>query len=153
MNLTDLQAQVLGWLDDSGALVWSAEAVAAGARLALAEYNLHRSSPCSLAGLDGAETTSLPAAHESLLVLGAAGYTIQGRAAKRAESFNLDQDVPEEIAEWGRLRLNDFRALLRGLRSSETAAALTPPYGADPAEAGGTRPGWPLDEWDQEAQP
>jgi hypothetical protein len=69
-----------------------------------------------LEGLDGAESTSLPAACESALVNGASGYACLLRAGSLVEAFNVRPVEAASLVDTGHLWLNLFEKALSGLK-------------------------------------
>jgi len=150
-TLASLVDRVEQWILDTSNLIYPALAIEEGVRLALGEYNLLRSSfnlaSFTVDGLDGAAVTTVPLAHESLLVVGAAAYTIAGRHIDRTETFDFNEKLPKELAEWGKSRYAEFRRLLGYVRDeiekdrrNELRTTASLPYGA----------GWPMDTWDDQ---
>jgi hypothetical protein len=129
-TLSSLTDRVEALVMDIGNRIFDTSTIAEGIRLALGEYNLARESaalaPVTLSGLDGAALTTLDSGHESLLVLGGAGYAAAARAVDRAESFELDKEA-RDLTSWAEKRLAEFRAMLRSIH---------PAYGG--AISGGT---------------
>jgi hypothetical protein len=106
---TERAAIVLG---DVGNLKWSAAEVAAGLAQALGEMSLAAGQALTLAGLEGAAATTLPATLERALVTGAAGWCAVMRAGAKADWESQSQGEPQRLAEWGDRRLVEFRAQL-----------------------------------------
>lgn len=89
-----------------------------------AELTVHYTLPHSIAGLDGAELTTLPAGDESLVLRGAAGYAACGRAGRRAQGYDPQPGGPVDLNAWGRALLEDFRAELLARRSRAGTVAV-----------------------------
>ncbi len=85
--------------------------------------------PQHLDSLDGASGTTLPLAHESLLVAGAAAYAANARAAAG--------DLPA-LAAWADNQAAAFRGRLQSIRLR--ASRRGPAWGQ----------GWAMDEWDDQ---
>lgn len=81
----------------------------------------------TLAGLDGAETTTLPPADEELLVLGAAGYAALEKSRGAIGSINISGYTPGHWRRWAEGRLNAFRAHL-ALAAGRYTLELTGPF-------------------------
>jgi len=109
-------------LADAEGLVWPAAALQEAVHLALDEYNLAAGAPCTLAGLDGAAETTLPEGHESIVIIGAAGYAAGMRGVERVEGFDPEGESPA-LLEWAQTRLGEFRRLL---------ALVFPGFGGEP---------------------
>jgi hypothetical protein len=91
----------------------------------------------TLAGLDGAESTSLPQADESLLAQGAAGHAAIMRSAGMLQAFGKRNPQDESLS-LGRLRLESFRKHLDDRKDHGLPGLLTRPWTAR----------WVLDGWD-----
>lgn len=126
-TLATLLTRVRDLLADSGADLWMDASLTEALRLALGEYNLAArvdapaGALAALQGLDGATETSLPAAHESLLVWGAAAWAALGRAVDRAglQDGGAESQV---FKAWGEARLGEFKAMLAALFPGYRAA-------------------------------
>jgi len=153
-TLSSLSARVRDLLADGAADLWGDPAVTEALRLALGEYTLAAqvhapgAPAVTLSGLDGAPSTSLPEAHETLIVLGAAGYAAQMRAVDRA---GLHDEGAESrlLADWGSRRLGEYKTML---------AALFPVHHGDDAARlaelrASTNPTWGLWVEDDRCQP
>ena len=74
-------------------MIWAAAAITEGIRSALGEYNLAAlvddaaATAKTLNGLDSAGATTLPEAHDTVIVWGAAAYCAQARVIDRAEFY------------------------------------------------------------------
>jgi hypothetical protein len=88
----------------------------------------------TLAGLDGAETASVPEAHEGVLALGAAVFAALQRIHRLAGSIGASPAEPERLRELAEKYLERFNLELFSLRSVQ-------PVQGFPA-------GFNLDEWD-----
>ena len=122
-SLTSLTARVESLLMDGSNLVFDTGTIAEGIHSALGEFNLARETAglaaVTLDGLDGAAATTLSANHDSVIVLGAAGYATAARSADRAESFEIGQEAAEHLS-WSEKRLLEFRAMLGALYPTYT---------------------------------
>lgn len=110
-TLATMLTRVRDGLMDSGSQVWTDGALTESIRLALGEYRLAGEVDVTLQGLDLAAATTLPAAHESLIVWGGLAYAALARAVDRAESFELGSESAE-LKAWGDKRLQEFKAML-----------------------------------------
>jgi hypothetical protein len=88
--------------------------------------------PRTLNGLDGASTTTLPADHETLIVVGATGYVAQERVQEQP-----GWSVPVRLREWADARLKEFE---RGLKMVARQQA---------ARHSGIAPLAQIDRWDK----
>ena len=158
-NLASLQARVATLLVDAAGVNFPAAQLEESLRLALGEYNLRLGpqgqAPVTLDGLDGATGTTLPVQHESMLVVGAAAYAVTGRTVSRAENYDLNQSLPQQLLDWALERLNDFRKMIDGIirdaelaRKSELHNAANPPWPT--ATTADNTSAWKLDEHDGE---
>lgn len=128
-SLVDLMLRVRAALHDSPGLVYDSTTLEEAIRQALSVYMLSAGSlTVTLAGLDGAVETTLPALHESLLVRGAAAYAAQARAAEQAgrAADGAAVNSPALVA-WADECLKEFHQLMALVfpqcgQSAETAA-------------------------------
>lgn len=112
-SLNSLIPRVRASLHDSPGLVYDSTTVEEAIRQALAVYMLSAGSlSVTLAGLDGAAETTLPALHESLVVCGAAAYAAQARAAEQASRAESDLPNNPTLTAWADERLKEFHQLL-----------------------------------------
>jgi hypothetical protein len=90
----------------------------------------------SIAGLDGASTTTIPAEYIGLLVRGAAGFAALSRAVDKIEirSYGSRRTEPDMLARWGNAQVAEFRQGLSLLRNS------LPPF---------PTPRWQMDAWER----
>ncbi len=90
----------------------------------------------TLAGLDGAEFTTIPTEHNGLLVRGAAAFAALSRALDKIElrDYGSRRIEPELLSNWGAAQAASFRAGLSSLRQS------LPPFPS---------PHWQMDRWDR----
>ncbi len=89
----------------------------------------------TLAGLDGAQATSLPEVDEGLLALGAAGQAAVIRAASMVQAYGK-RNPQDESLQLGKLRLEAFRKQLEARQPGDM-----------PARPWSVR--WALDGWDE----
>ncbi|OGT28092.1 MAG: hypothetical protein A2Z17_07205 [Gammaproteobacteria bacterium RBG_16_66_13] len=87
----------------------------------------------SINGLDSASVTSIPADHETLIVIGAAGLVTQERSQEQPAT-----NVPSKLREWADLRLKEFEA---GLKRIARQASI---------RASGIAPIPAIDRWDKQ---
>jgi hypothetical protein len=92
--------------------------------------------PHTLAGLDGAPETTLPAAHISLIAQGAAAFAVLARRVEIDEAVNDNAWAPRNLERWAEAQL---KAYYRRLDELARRAA---------ARASGLAPGPILDRWD-----
>jgi hypothetical protein len=88
-------------------------------------------------GLDGADSTTLSAEHESLAVLGAAAYACWSRSVDQAETPSTAAVSTPNYAALALRFLRLFRARLQEIRTGQ-GQARGAPFGL----------GWRLDRWD-----
>lgn len=128
-DLSTTISRVRSLLMESGTAIWTDAVITEGIRLAVGEAGLRKAQPLTLAGLDGAGSTTLPAVLESALVVGGAAYAVLARAADRAEQFELANEAGT-LAAWGEARLADWRVMLAeglaALRGAELRAGAVP---------------------------
>jgi hypothetical protein len=128
-NLSVFENRVNVLLQDTTQLSFSNALVDESIRLALADYSRASGGMETIAGLDSAETTSIPVDDEGLIVLGAAGYAAGSKAADRKESFNLNQQIPAALIKTGSGFLERFKALLNTVRTHRQWSATDVPWG------------------------
>ncbi|MBN1370523.1 MAG: hypothetical protein JW987_01075 [Anaerolineaceae bacterium] len=128
-DLSNTISRVRNLLIESGTAIWTDAIITEGIRLAVGEAALRKVQPFTLAGLDGAGSTTLPAVLESALVVGGAAYAVLARSVDRAEQFELANEAPTLTA-WGEARLADWRRMLAeglaALRAAELRAGAAP---------------------------
>jgi hypothetical protein len=100
------------------------------------ELRLWYTRPHTLQDLDGAAVTSLPPAHETGLLTGAAGYAAASQHLHQAGTVRLDPRESADLSAWAAARLQAFAAWLATLRTGPGPSGE--PYGA----------GWPMDKWE-----
>ncbi len=100
------------------------------------ELRLWYTTPQHLDGLDDAAGTTILVAHESWLVIGAAGYAEVPRAGDISATYTETARTQANLEAWGQMRLAQFRSKLAQL--AITGAQRGQPFGA----------GWKLDEYD-----
>ncbi len=76
--------------------------------------------PHTLQGLDGADCTTLPIAHESLLVVGAAAHAALSRAIDLVEVAGTDLYAIGLLGAWGRAAQKRWYAFLDTLRRQQS---------------------------------
>ena len=100
------------------------------------EVRIFYSAKQEIDDLDSATATTVPAPHETWLVIGAAGHAAMSRALDLMETAGTDMYAIGLMATWGRSKLREFTAFLFSLR--EKGARRGPSWG----------PGWRVDKWD-----
>lgn len=116
-TLAQIRTRVRNFLTDSGALIWSNDALDESIRLALRDISSAvAGTQLTLKDLDSASVTTLPARDESCLVQGAAAYCAMARAQERVESANVGQDMPAQLFEWANNRMDAYRQALEEIR-------------------------------------
>ena len=95
----------------------------------------------TIQNLDSAAATTVAVAHESLLVLGAAGFACLARAVDLAETAVQQTVATPNLGVLGKMYLEQFRARLKNLRSGNVtgSARSQRPFGGA---------GWTMDQWD-----
>jgi hypothetical protein len=138
-DLTSLTARVAACLQDTTHLVYPLEAIAEALRQALAALSTALGRKLTLAGLDGASTSTLPENLESLAVQGSAALVVSGRALRHAEQPALAPEGLTPVAlTWAETVLGRFRASCEYLRAACLRGEVTP----------WAENGWPLDQYD-----
>jgi hypothetical protein len=90
-------------------------------------------------GLDSAAVTTIPITHESLVVLGAAGYACFARSVDVSETVGISAVTTPNLGALGSRYLKEFRRRLEPLRDARNTAGVS-------GEATGA--GWKMDQWD-----
>ncbi len=144
-SLTSITARVRCLLKDSPGLTWSEAEIGECIHQALDDLNQAAGQAWSLASLDGAVATDIPAGLASLLARGATAYALFMLAAGRADLYNFQPGVCQAYAAAGSGLLKQFQyglALLARLRTSELQSSADAPFptGEDELPAG-----WRLD--------
>jgi hypothetical protein len=146
-DLDSLSARVSEYLQDATHLVYPQSAIAEGLRQALAGLSLALEQTLTLAGLDGAVSTTLPEGLESLAAQGAAAVAVTGRSLRHAEQSAL---APEGLTPagltWAETVWVRFTQACDLLRASTLRGSVVP-WAEAPA---GGRAGWALDAQDGE---
>jgi len=133
-------------LRDPQAVIWSEGELTHALRQAYHDLLAASGEAWLINGLDGeTNPTSLPPALASLLVRGALGYALLGRAAERLVAFDFNPAQQSAALTTAGTLLDAFQKGLSGLsryRLRRLQSAESAPYPAadDPA-----RPGWPLE--------
>jgi len=115
LDVNTVVERVAGLLLDPERVKYGEAEMLAGLRLALGELSLRAGEAYLLTGLDGAMETTLPETLETLLVIGAAGYTALARAGARADWELQDEGEFQRLRSWAEGRLEDFRKVMRSL--------------------------------------
>lgn len=134
---TDLRLRLRALLSDPNEVLFSDALLEESARQALAQLDAAAGRPgWTLAGLDGAPETTLPAPEQEIWLVGASAAAVSLRALARAERFDLNESAFAELRSWADRQAGEFAAALEGVRRRYLHTAPEPPYG---------RAGWPLD--------
>jgi hypothetical protein len=148
-DYSDILSRLSAFLHDSGSLIYVSgyldEALAQALNGLSSVSGL--SSPYTIEGFQDALITTLPGDQVSALIQGAAGFCFIGRAGKRSESVNLNQQVPDNILSLARINLNEFKRLLENNRKAIIQGSSDPPY-----PSGDDDDHWPLDDFDGESK-
>jgi len=134
---TDLRQRLRALLSDPNGVLFSDALLEEAARRALAALDAAGGGlGWTLAGLNGAVETSLPAPEQEICLAGAGAAAVTLRALARAERFDLNESIGGELAGWAERQQAQFDAALERVRSRCLQSATLPPYGSA---------GWPLD--------
>ena len=102
--------------------------------------NLVYASNHTISGLDGGSTTTIPPVHKDLLAMGAAGHAAVDRSIQITEQMTQRASNASTLANWGALRLQEFKAALAILAMNRTSTFQP-------------REGWKIDRWDRTNDP
>ncbi len=108
----DLRDWIVRWRQTAPGTVWLEEFEPSAGDKMLVYYRKRH----TVNGLDGATSTTVPAEHEALIVLGAAGWSVEfhDRAAIEAVK-GMTPDAAKRLEAWGHQRLSEFRTALKDL--------------------------------------
>lgn len=129
LDLATVCARVNVHLDDTARLIWSDAMLETAVRESLLSISRVMGDTLTLAGLDEAEETTLPADHQHLLVVGAVAYALTFRASGRFEDARAREALPQALADWASAHLARFHTLLMQAKLAAHQQAATPPYG------------------------
>jgi hypothetical protein len=90
--------------------------------------------------LDSGASTTLPVAHDSILVNGAAGYAALMRSVELSEDLTIDGWPPQRYREWAAERLAEFEAglarIVRQQAARDSGIAQGPPLDRHDSDGG-----------------
>ena len=137
MDYLTVKARVSCHLNDTSNLIWTEGMLESAVHSALKALSRVLGEILTLAGLDGAEETTLPEADEHTLVVGATAYALTFRASGRFEDAVPNQDLPGNLADWATAHMARFQTLLAGVKVRTHQSSDQAPYSQ-----------W---EWDEDA--
>ena len=117
LALADFRTAILALLDDPGLARYTSVSVDEALRWAIVEYAAAGNANYDIKDLDGAVTTTLPAADSVNVEVGAAGYCALIRSISRTETINLNQAVADNLRKTADRYLTEFYRVL-GVYSS-----------------------------------
>ena len=117
LALADFRTAILALLDDPGLARYTNVSVDEGLRWAIVEYAAAGNANHNIKNLDGAVTTTLPAANSVNVEVGSAGYCALMRSISRTEMINLNQAVADNLRKTANRYLTEFYRVL-GVYSS-----------------------------------
>ena len=117
LALADFRTAILVLLDDPGLARYTNASVDEALRWAIVEYAAAGNANYDIKDLDGAVTTTLPAADSVNVEVGAAGYCALIRSISRTETINLNQAVADNLRKTADRYLTEFYRVL-GVYSS-----------------------------------
>ncbi|GIV82514.1 MAG: hypothetical protein KatS3mg051_1868 [Anaerolineae bacterium] len=133
-------------LRDLPAVIWSEAELTHALRQAYHDLLAASGEDWLINGLDGeTNPTTLPPILASLLLRGALGYALLGRAAERLDAFDFHAGQQAAALTTARLLLDHFQKGLAGLnryRLRRLQSAENPPY---PPADDPLQPGWPME--------
>lgn len=116
-----LRGWILFWDALTPHLLLPGLAPQAGETLSVIYTALH-----SIAGLAGADESSIPAADEALLVQGAAGYAARARVVRERMGHSIEFKAAQELFRWSRAQVDEFTAALKELQPRPALYACWP---------------------------
>ncbi|WP_448335224.1 hypothetical protein [Bellilinea sp.] len=143
---SDLIAELRHILRDPQAVIWSDAELTHALRQAYHDLLAASGESWLIYGLDGENNpTTLPTILNSLLLRGALGYALLGRAAERLDAFDYHAGQQAAALTTARTLLDCFEKGLSGLnryrlRRLQSAESAPYPPADDPQQ-----PGWPLE--------
>ena len=117
LALADFRTAILVLLDDPGLARYTNASVDEALRWAIVEYAAAGNANYDIKDLDGAVTTTLPAADSVNVEVGTAGYCALIRSISRTETINLNQAVADNLRKTADRYLTEFYRVL-GVYSS-----------------------------------
>jgi len=127
--LADFRTAILALLDDPGLARYTNASVDEGLRWAIVEYAAAGNANHDIKDLDGAVTTTLPAADSVNVEVGSAGYCALMRSISRTEMINLNHAVVENLRKTADRYLTEFYRVLgvysRGFAEKKAYQVLT----------------------------
>jgi len=117
LALADFRTAILALLDDPGLARYTNASVDEALRWAIVEYAAAGNANYDIKDLDGAVTTTLPAADSVNVEVGTAGYCALIRSISRTETINLNQAVADNLRKTADRYLTEFYRVL-GVYSS-----------------------------------
>ena len=117
LALADFRTAILALLDDPGLARYTNALVDEALRWAIVEYAAAGNANYDIKDLDGAVTTTLPAADSVNVEVGTAGYCALIRSISRTETINLNQAVADNLRKTADRYLTEFYRVL-GVYSS-----------------------------------
>jgi len=117
LALADFRTAILALLDDPGLARYTNALVDEALRWTIVEYAAAGNANYDIKDLDGAVTTTLPAADSVNVEVGAAGYCALIRSISRTETINLNQAVADNLRKTADRYLTEFYRVL-GVYSS-----------------------------------
>ncbi len=113
----DILTRMRAVLADSGAAVWSDAQLTEALNQAFTDFRMRAGQQTLLNGLNGEpNATNFASYYFALLVRGAVGYALLGRAAERSHAFNYDQDLAGAAIAAGKANLEQFEKGLQDLK-------------------------------------
>lgn len=128
MDYLTVKERVSCHLNDTSSLIWTDAMLESALRSALRALSRVYGETLTLAGLDGAEETTLPEEDEHVLIIGAVAYALTFRASGRFEDAVPDQELPEALADWATAHMARFQTLLAGIKVRTHQVSDQVPY-------------------------
>lgn len=138
-DLEVLRSELSILLVDVANIGWDTDLLDQAIRIALADLGSVLGTAQTIAGLDGAEETTVETIDLACLQIGAAAYAARARALDLSEKVSLGQGPQTTMVEYGRDMLAQFRILLGRITQRLADAAVAAAAAAEQSRLSGMR--------------
>ncbi|MDY6846974.1 MAG: hypothetical protein SVP52_07550 [Chloroflexota bacterium] len=112
LTLASAKTTLQTHLQDLTSLIFSDSTLEEAIRSSLRSLNRISDPPFTIAGLDGAVSTSITSEEEPLIIDGGVAYALNFRAVGLYGDPSPDEDLPKEFSDYAQARMSAFLALL-----------------------------------------